>query len=393
MTHPRSATTGGTAPASERELAPDLARGAMLLLIAMAYAGVYAGVSFGAAAERTSPLDDAARFLTVLVLDNRAFSMFAILYGYGMGWLVARQLNAGKGEREARRLMRRRSLYLLLFGSVHAFLVFPGEILASYGLAGLALGWLLFRPDRAITRAVAILTPVYAVTVTLGMFAVASSEQGEASGQWGLPGYTTAEDWVSRLSGVPFTPLFIAFAYPLLLLVALGFWAGRRKLLDDPAAHRVLLTRVAVVGTAASVLGALPAALVTVGVLSPGPVSTGLLLALQVLTGVFGGAGYAAVFGLLGLRFGDRRGPIVRAVAAVGQRSLTFYLANSVLVAVILHPDLGGLGARVGAFGALCTAFAVWLLAVCVAAWMDRTGRRGPVDALLRALVYRGAAK
>ncbi|MFI6577500.1 DUF418 domain-containing protein [Nocardiopsis sp. NPDC050513] len=392
MTRPAPTPRGAT-PAAERKLAPDLARGAMLLLIAMAYAGVYAGVSFGAAAEQSSPLDDASRFLTVLVLDNRAFPMFAILYGYGMGWLVARQLNAGTGEREARRLMRRRSLYLLLFGSVHAFLVFPGEILASYGLAGLVLGWLLFRSDRAITRAVAVLAPVYAVTVTLGMLAVASGGQGEDAAQWGLPGYTTADDWTARLSGVPFTPLFIAFAYPLLLLVVLGFWAGRRRLLDDPGAHRALLARVAVVGVTVSVLGALPAALVTVGVLSPGAASTGLVLALQVLTGVFGGAGYAAVFGLLGLRWSDRRGPVVRAVAAVGQRSLTFYLANSVLVAVVLHPDLGGLGTRVGAFGALCTAFAVWLLAVGVAAWMDRTGRRGPVDALLRALVHRGTAR
>lgn len=389
-TSPTPARGGVTA--TERKLAPDLARGVMLLLIAMAYAGVYAGVTFGAPTEGTGPVDTVSRFLTVLFLDNRAFSMFAILYGYGMGWLVARQLRAGTEERQARRLLRRRSLYLILFGSVHAFLVFPGEILASYGLAGLVLGWLLFRTDRAVVRAVAILTPIYVLTVTAAMvgFSMAEAEDGEA---WGTTGYTTVDDWVERLFAVPTTPLFIAIAYPLFLLVAIGFWAGRHKLLDDPVEQRSLLTRIAVVGITASLLGALPAALVNVGVLSVDWVSTGLLLALQVLTGVLGGAGYAALFGVLSIRLAERRGPLTRAVAAVGQRSLTFYLFNSVLVAAILHPELGGVGAHVGPFGALATAFGVWLVAVVVAAWMDRAGRRGPMDALLRRLVYRETAR
>lgn len=391
MSPPTPPTARGATPAVERKLAPDLARGVMLLLIAMAYAGVYAGVAFGTPTAETSPSDSVSRFLTVLFLDNRAFPMFAILYGYGMGWLTARQLNAGTSEREARRLLRRRSLYLLLFGAVHAFLVFPGEILASYGLAGLVLGWLLFRSDRAINRAIALLAPVYALTVTLAMLGLASVEEDGSAEQWGLAGYTTADDWIERLFGVPFTPLFIAFAYPLLLLVVLGFWAGRRKLLDSPETHRPLLARITVIGITVSLLGALPAALITVGALSLDAVSTGLLLSLQVLTGVLGGAGYAALFGLLSIRLTERRGPVVRAVAAVGQRSLTFYLLNSVLVAVALHPELGGLGERVGAFGALCTAFVVWLIGVGLAVWLDRTGRRGPMDALLRALVYRGA--
>jgi uncharacterized protein len=389
MSVPPTGTPTAT-PSTERKLAPDLARGAMLLLIAMAYAGVYAGVDFGTPTEGESRLDGVSRFLTVVFLDNRAFSMFAILYGYGMGWLVARQLRAGTGEPEARRLMRRRSLWLLLFGSVHALLVFPGEILASYGLAGLLLGWLLFRSDGAVARAAAVITPLYVLTVTVAMIGFATAaDDGE---DWGVAGYTTAGDWFARLFAIPTTPLFITVAYPLLLLVVLGFWAGRRAWLDDPRRHRVQLMRIAVVGIAVSVLGALPAALATVGVVRLEAVANGGLLALQVLTGVLGGAGYAALFALLSIRLDDRRGPITRAVAAVGQRSLTFYLFNSVLVAAVLHPELGGIGTRVGSFGALCTAFAVWVLAVVVAAWMERAGRRGPADALLRRLVYRTTA-
>lgn len=43
------------------------------------------------------------------------------------------------------------------------------------------------------------------------------------------------------------------------------------------------------------------------------------------------------------------------------------------------------------AIGALAAAFAVWLVAVAVAAWMERTGRPGPMDALIRRLVHRRA--
>jgi uncharacterized protein len=380
--------TGAVAgPTTARVLAPDLARGGMLLLIAMAYAGVYAGVGFGQALpEGTSVPDAVARFVTVLVLDNRAFPMFAILYGYGLAWMVARQRRAGTADREIRRLLRRRSLLLLAFGAVHAFLVFPGEILASYGLAGLVLGWLLFRPDRTLHRALAVLTPAYVVTVALAMTSMAAAPYGT---EFAVPGYRTGQDWLIRLGGTVVSPLFIALAFPLFLLVVLGFAAGRRGLLDDPAAHRPLLRRIAVGGVAVSLLGALPSALLGVGALQLGVLPTGLLLALQVLTGVCGGAGYAAAFALLAMRLEARRGPLTRAVAAVGQRSLTFYLFDSIMVAVILHHDLLGLGAHVDSLGALGVALGVWLVAVALAARLDRAGRPGPADALIRRLVYR----
>lgn len=381
-------TTGATSgPTTTRRLAPDLARGAMLLLIAMAYAGVYAGVGFGSVhPDGLGTPDTIARFVTVLVLDNRAFPMFAILYGYGLAWMVARQRLAGTAEGETRRLLRRRSLLLLAFGAVHAFLVFPGEILASYGLAGLVVGWLLFRPDRTVRRALVVLALGYAVLVPLAMTGMAAAPAGET---FAVPGYATGADWAARLVGVPVSPLFIALAYPLLLLVVLGFAAGRLGLLDDPAAHRPLLRRIAVGGVAVSLLGALPAALIGVGVLQPGTGLTGLLLGLQVLTGVCGGAGYAAAFALLALRLEDRPGPLTRAVAAVGQRSLTFYLFDSVLVAVLLHHGLLGLGAHVDSVGSLAVALAVWLAAVTLATWLARTNRQGPADALMRRLVYR----
>lgn len=382
---------GGLPPRAPRKLAPDLARGVMLLLIAMAYAGVYAGGGFGTDVSGEPFQDRSASLFTTLFLDNRAFPMFAILFGYGMAWMVSRQRARGTSEQEVRRLLRRRGGFLLLFGFVHAFFVFPGEILTSYGLAALVTGWLLLRSNQAIVRAAVVFTVFYVITVPLGMISMNMVTATEGAEAYDLvPGYLTPGDWIERLTALPFGPLFIAFAYPLLLLVVIGYRAGRAGLLDDPAAHRGFLTKVAVVGISVSVLSALPIALTVQGILSPDTVTEGLFMALQVLSGVLGGAGYAAFFALWGTRLEQTRGPLTRAVAAMGQRSLTFYILNSVLVAVVLHPDLVGLGAVTGDAGALLVAALAWAISLALAAWLEVRNRPGPLDQLMRRCVYGG---
>ncbi|MBR8743263.1 hypothetical protein DSY14_16235 [Nocardiopsis sp. MG754419] len=357
----------------------------MLLLIAIAYAPSY--IDLSAASVGWHPaggtvVDGAARVFTLLFVDNRAFPMFAALFGYGLIMLVDGQQAKGTSENEARRLLRRRSFFLLAFGFVHAALVFPGEILGTYGLAGLLIGWLLFRPDRVILRAAAVLTPFYVLTV---MGLAFTSQQTELTP---IAGYTTAADWAERVVFWPFTPVYVAIAYPLFVALLLGAWAGRRRLLHDPAEHRTLLRRVAVIGIGVSLLGALPAVLVEVGLLG-NPDTSGPLMGLQTLTGVFGGLGYAAVFGLIAASRGERRGPVTRALAATGQRSLTSYLLLSVLLAVFMHRDLIGLGEHVHSAGALGIAFGCWLVAVLFAVALDKAGRKGPADAFIRSLVYR----
>ena len=375
-------------PPGVRHLGPDLARGVMLLLIAMAYATVYAGGGFMAPATDGAIMDRIARLLSVLLLDNRAFPMFAVLFGYGLTWSVGRQLARGASESEARRLLRRRGLFLLLFGAVHAFLVFPGEILTSYGVAALLTGWLLFRPDRTVVKAVWWLLAGYAVTVPLAMIVMTISAASSPA-SLDVAGYGSLGDWIYRLSSLVVTPPFLAVSYPLFLAVVLGYLAGRRKLLDEPRTHRRQLKRIAVGGIVLSIAGALPAALISVGGWDPGTTTAGLVRALQVLTGVAGGAGYAALFGLIGARMGQATGMISQAVIAVGQRSLTCYLLNSVLVALILHPDLIGLGTRVDEAGALLTALAVWMATSVLALLLARADRQGPLDALMRHLIQR----
>lgn len=373
-----------TVPPAERLVAPDLARGVMLLLIAMAYASVYIGAEFGAHSANDPWWDRVAVGVSAIFLDNRAFPMFAILFGYGLAWSVRRRLDRGVADRDIRRGLRRRAWWLLGIGVIHAILIYSGEILTSYGLAILLTGWLLFRSVRTLRVAAWVTGVFYLVTVPLVMLLYAWSRTMEPVAS--VAGYTSLEDWVARIVGAPISPIYLAVAYPLLVLVILGYLAGRAKLIEEPVVHRRQLRMIAVVGVGVSVLGGLPSALVFGGVVSVGWQTDGLIMALQVLTGILGGAGYVALFTLYADRLAQLWHGGVTAVAAMGKRSLSFYLLNSALVALLLHPDLIGL--PTGALGALVVAAAVWLISLGLAVWLEQAGKPGPMEALLRRGIY-----
>ena len=78
-------------------------------------------------------------------IDSRVYPMFAFLFGYGMVQLYRRQVGAGTPVKAARRLLQRRNLWLLVFGFVHAALLWYGDVLGAYGLAGLIMVALFFK--------------------------------------------------------------------------------------------------------------------------------------------------------------------------------------------------------------------------------------------------------
>jgi uncharacterized protein len=374
-------------PRTRRLLAPDMSRGAMLLMIAAAYATVYAGSSFGADVSQLPVADRVTTFASALLLDNRAFPLFAILFGYWVARGTDRRRERDGSPRPAYLRLLRRAGALLLFGVVHAVLVFPGEILSSYGIALLLVGWLLLLSTRALVVALGVLLAGSALVNTLIALAAAYAADLDPGALTAVPGYVTAQDWMGRVLGYPVTLVFLVLGYPLLLLVVTGFLAGRLRLFEDLERHRRTLRVLAVAGIAVSVGAALPAALASVGVLEADWVARGLLNGLQILTGVAGGLGYASLFTLVGARFEQRPGPLARALAAMGSRSLTFYLLHSALVAVVLHPQLIGVGAHVGPFGAVAVAVGVWALGLLLASALERAGRPGPLDSLMRRMV------
>jgi uncharacterized protein len=368
-----------------RALAPDLARGAMLALIALAHSQVLAGRTIGLAAGAGSAVDTAVQAVLTLLVDSRGYPMFAALFGYGMVQILRRQEPA-RGWSGARRLLRRRGLWLVVFGFCHAVLLFTGDILASYGLLAVLLVGALRRPDARLLGWAGVACAAGAVAY--GAVLSAPLPAGDASDVLTDPLVSAT----FRLATFPvLTPLnAIMAAGPVLV----GIWAGRRGLLDEPERHRALLGRVAAGGIAIAVVGAVPQLLVTTGAWSPAAPALLAAGALHTASGYAGGFAYAALIGLVAARItgrgagGARPGRIVTALGACGERSMSCYLAQSVAWLLLFEPYLADLGGELGVAAAAGVGLGVWAVTVLAADLLHRRGLPGPAEALLRRLTY-----
>ncbi|MFI1255845.1 DUF418 domain-containing protein [Streptomyces netropsis] len=405
----------GVRPA-ERALAPDLARGIMLLFIVLSNTAFHLWRSeYGPSGWQPVTggwLDHAVQFTMITVLDLRVYPLFAFLFGYGMMQLFLRQTAAGTSERGAASILRRRSLLLIVIGLAHSTLLMAGDIVGYYGLLSLALGWLfLRRSERALKWWIAIgaaqLVLVSAQPVISAVLQGELGTLGDAGADPGAEAYGADEGgWFAAAGTRLATGLFITFAAAPLSLVGggyviflLGFWAARRRILEEPGHHLPLLRRTAVIGIAVGWLGALPAALAHVGALDvpdDAQSEAGALTVLREVTGYGAGLGYVAVVALFAhwwsgrpARGSTKAAVAISAVSAVGKRSLSSYLAHSLLFAPLLAAWGLGIGAHLTSATMALFAVGVWLVTVAGAYALERRGRRGPVEAVLRRLMYR----
>ncbi|WP_336991667.1 DUF418 domain-containing protein [Leucobacter sp. VD1] len=400
-----SVSSPAAAPSS-RALAPDLARGWMLLLIAVANVSAFLWghevPSYTVHPVDGSVLDRALGALTILFVDARVYPMFAFLFGYGMVQFARAREARGVPPLAVRRMFWRRHWWLLAFGFVHAALLFAGDILGAYGLTGLALTAALFwRSDRVLKFAVWAMFGliVFGALSMLGLALLISALLPPESQALMLgTGFGSTADLLNGVENYGWAMLarvgmwlvstpatVLSLVVPLCVL--LGWLAGRHRWLEV-SGSRIGLGAVAFWGIVVSLLGAAPIALVYLDLL-PGLESIAWAVALLgQIAGAAGGVAYAALFGMLGMRLQGRAGPVSRSVAAVGKRSLSSYLLQSVVFAPLLAAWGFGLGAQIGTAAAFGIALAAWLISLLLAMLLERRDARGPAEVLLRRLTY-----
>ena len=383
----RSATDTAQLPSprptalSERALGPDLARGFMLLFIALANSHYFlrGTTVLGGYPQGGSTLDSVATWIIATFVDGRAFPMFGLLFGYGVAQIVRRHEALGRWR--VRRLLWRRSLILVVVGFLHAMLLYVGDIIAAYGVLLFFGAWVV----RWRSRWLVVLAIFFFLLGALpsGESTSISSDQPDPSML--PPDLVTM--FSSRIVVQPFIMLLgpIGFACPFLV----GLVAGRLRLLEQPARYRRSLTGLAVLGVGAAVLGAQPVSLMLAGVIDVPDVATRELIgSLHGATGVLGGFGYAALITLLATRLGERDNRVVRAIAATGQRSMTSYLAQSVGWALAFTPFLLDLAGTLTVTGVAILAIGTWAMTVVLADRMHRADYRGPFELLTRRVTY-----
>ncbi len=135
---------------SERFYSMDMLRGiAVLGILVMniyAFAMPFAAYNNPLVMGGTDALNLGTWFFTHIIFDQKFLAIFSMLYGAGMIMMLDRAVARGaKGGR----IFYRRSFWLLLFGMVHAYFIWFGDILFGYAVSGMIV--FLFRNKKAKT--------------------------------------------------------------------------------------------------------------------------------------------------------------------------------------------------------------------------------------------------
>ena len=438
-----------TGPASVRYPAPDVARGFMLLLIALANAPFWM-VLLRTRAEVTGA-DAVWMGLRAAFVDHRSYPLFAMLFGFGLATMARRRIEAGPRSTAAvaadadpavahasaadtatarattstaaatartgaggisaahraaiagaRRLIRRRGLWMLVFAAVHGAL-FMGDIIGAYALIAVVLAGPIAGRGRRTQAVVGGLSAAVCLGYMLyiGWFlsvgGVTVSTAGAAGG--GVVGGIAemlrgplypAVSLVLWAGGTMVT-ILTSLTLPAALL---GVRLADTDLLTRPDRHRRALLVGGAAALAVGAVGALPRILPSLGVGVPARVTV-VASALDVATGMVGACGWLA---LLAAWAGPGAGAPLRGarwlLSAVGRRSMTVYVGQTVLFVLVFGTlRLAGAPALDEVLG-VSVAVAVWAVLAGACAWMEHGGRtRGPLEILLRRAVAASARR
>ena len=366
------ASDGGAFPRpidpSERVDAIDVLRGVALLGVLAINVVTEFRVSifeqFLAAKPAAWPVDHAVEAILTLAVEMKAFALFSLLFGAGLAIQFERLANS---ERRALLLVRRLAV-LLAFGLIHLCLIWNGDILTEYALAGLIVLPFLFGPRWLLAVAALASLGLYLAMQAFppaGLFpSTAAITQHVADAARIYPTGSFLDVLAFRLREIPLIVPLHAFVFPRTIgLFLIGAFAWRAGVLRN-APVRLL-------SIAAPCLG-LGAVLILSGAEALGTI----LLALGYGAGIIAIANLESGKSLLGW------------AAPLGRMAFTNYLAQSLIFGWIFYGYGLGLFGRLGVASALAIGVAVYVGQVFFSTWWLRRYRYGPVEWLWRTLMY-----
>jgi uncharacterized protein len=325
-----------------------------------------------------SPIDSAVDTILMLAVDLKALALFSLLFGAGLAIQFER---LAKSERRTSLLLRR-LVVLLAFGLIHLCLIWNGDILTEYALAGLIVLPFLFGPRWLVAVAALASLGLYLAMQAFpppGWWpstAAMRQDVVEAHRIYATGGFLDVLAF--RLRELPlFAPLHV-FIFPRTIgLFLLGAFAWRAGILRNPPRHLLFAIAAACIGLGAALILCHAGGFIArgrIGALAE-PLGT-ILLAL----------GYGA--GIIGIANLDSGKKLLGWAAPLGRMAFTNYLMQSVIFGWIFYGYGLGLFGRLGVASALAVGVAVYTGQVFFSAWWLRRYRYGPVEWLWRTLMY-----
>ncbi|MBJ7895227.1 DUF418 domain-containing protein [Bacillus atrophaeus] len=342
--------------------------------------------------EKWSDLDFGVRVILDLLIQTKFILLFSFLFGFGMVVMMERSLS--KGQRFVP-LYIRRLLALLILGTIHAFLVWDGDILTQYALLGFIL--LLFRKAKPKTLVIwaAALYLMFSIPFLLSSFSPSDGQewkqetiqQIEQEAKQTLQVYSSgsfkeiAEQrihdrmaYMSMNGMLTYNPLvFFLASIPYFSMFLLGAAAAKAGLLHQPEKHRQVLKRVwlagLIIGVGSHVLYGLFEKEVFMLIGAP------FLMFFYVTTIVY-------------LYHKTRFAKPLQYFSAVGRTAFTNYLMQSVIGTWIFYHFGLGLYGKVYPAASILVTIAICALQMIVSHLWLRTFRMGPFEWLWRSATY-----
>jgi uncharacterized protein len=279
-------------------------------------------------------------------------------------------------------LLLRRLAVLLGIGAVHLVLIWNGDILVEYAVAGLVVLPLLFAPRRvAVGAAVAALAlylamPLLPAPVALPSNSWMRAHIAEATRVYGSGGLLDVLAF--RISEIPaISPLHVLIFPRTVALFLFGALAWRTGLVSRALQRPLWIGAIA---------GTMCGGALSMAAAADIPLAGASRELIDRLGSIVLAAGYAAaVLAAMRSAFGKQ---LLGWAAPVGRMAFSNYLAQSLILGVIFYGYGFGLFGSASVPAALVIALAVYAAQAAVSAWWLKRWRYGPVEWLWRSLMY-----
>jgi uncharacterized protein len=325
-------------------------------------------------------LDRALYWILMVGIDLKAYALFSLLFGVG---LAIQYDHLSAGSRTA--LLVRRLAFLMLIGAIHLILIWNGDILFEYAIAGFVLLPFLFCRLRILTIVGTALLAAFLVSSFLPPMAAMPSRAwmtqnvAEATRIYGSGGFAEVLAFrVKELSG--FLPVHLSMFPRTVALMFIGAMAWRVGLFRIGSRASRYLPLLAAIGLLAG------------GFLAVSHVNGWLRLgwradlSLERLGTVLLACGYGTTIVWATNRTGAWQ--LLAWAAPIGRMALTNYLVQSVIFGWLFYGYGLGLFGKLGVTAALAIGIGVYILQIVFSAcWLKRY-LFGPVEWLWRSAMY-----
>ena len=276
---------------------------------------------------------------------------------------------------------------MLAFGLLHG-IVFSGDIIGAYGLVAVIFAEVIVM-RRAWARILAgsLIATLSLMGITMGGAMMGREPMVlEYHGPMSLNAWYPLVSFGSWLVATPATVL-TALVVP---CVMIGVGVARWGFLQDPRGRGALLAGIAFGGLAFGALGGAPFALMQLDWAFSN--SAAWSYPLFHASGVAGACGWLALLALVGGGPREKLGTVCAFLSAIGRRSMTAYLSQTLLF-ILIFSVLGVCGVRsLGVAVSGLIALGVWALIGIGCVIAEAVGSsRGPAEWALRWLVTRSA--